>query len=227
MLSATRKSARIKDSRMGKGEVVETDDGGSPICGRWDRWDRTHCHEPPGYGTGHEGEGACLKHGGRRIPEKGKPGNADAMKTGAHIHPSKYFEHQELPQQIYIVDIYDQYMRDAPFGYGNVALGGEVWLIAIDRHKRLRMNDVIDDEGVMTKEENVAPDGSVYYKDREHPLHLAYHRLQRDTMDALKKMGILDAMSETQSASDGEMTVEVSIHSVDAADSEDIDVETE
>lgn len=210
---------------MGKGEIKETDDAGTEICGRWKHWEDAHCENPPGMGTGHEGYAACFECGGRG---SGPPeGSANAMKTGARMHPSRYYEVQEMPQQVYIVDIYQTYMADAPFGYENVALSSEVWLLAIDRHKRMRMNDVLSEEGIIVSEENIAPDGSVYYKDKENPVLLAYHRIQRDTMDALKKLGIIDNIGETKTASDGQMSVEVSIHGVEGADSTTVDAETE
>ncbi len=206
-------------------EYPETDEEGNPICGRpGPHLDGDEiCDNPPGHRTDHEGEGACWVCGGNAgAPE----GNINGMTHGEGVPPSKYFEHLEPPQQQFTVDIYKSYMHDAPFGYDKFAKSADVWLLAIDRHKRLRINGLLADDGLVLDEEMVGPDGEVTERQKEHPLMLAYHRLARDNLAGLEKFGILDK-SPREKLEEGNLTVNLTIHSVAAeeADHDEDDVD--
>lgn len=200
---------------MSKGEVKETNRHGEPICGRYKQYVGGHCQNPPGHKTDHEGEGACYACGGARNLE----GNTQARKHGVHIHQSKYFQGLPESQKLYVIDIYRSYMDDAPFAYGNIGKSGEVWLCAINRHKRLSLNDYIDREGIIIEEDKIAPDGTPLQEKKEHPAVLAYHRLESSNLRKLQKLGILN--EEGSRASGGDMSVEVTISGVDTDDGAD------
>lgn len=199
---------------MAEHNIKNTNEDGDPICGRKLNYRDGHCQNPPGFRTDHEGEGACFSCGGTEADSGAPEGNLNGMTHGRSVPPSKYFEHLEPNQQQFVVDIYRSYMHDAPFGYDNFAKSSEVWLSAIDRHKKLRINGLLSDQGLQISEEKVAPDGTMYAEKKEHPLMLAYHRLERDNMAKLQKLGILDDDSSTK-MENGEMSVEVQIHGVD------------
>lgn len=195
---------------MAEHPVKETDEEGNPICGRHLQYREEHCTNPPGLKTDHEGEGACFQCGGNT---GGPEGNSKAMTYGSTLPPSKYFDNLEQSQQKFVIDIYRSYMADAPFGYENFAMSSEVWLCAIDRHKKLVINDMLSDDGLMVQEDKIGPNGEIYEEDKENPLLLAYHRLERDVMSKLQKLGVLDDHKEN--IENGEMSVSVSIHGVD------------
>lgn len=201
-------------------EIQDTDEDGNPICGRKLNYRDGHCTNPPGYKTDHEGEGACFSCGGA---SSGAPkGNLNAMTHGESVPPDQYFGQLEPNQQEFVVDIYQSYMNDAPFGYEKLGKSSEVWLAAVDRHKKLRINGLLADEGLVTTESKVSPDGSIAEKDKEHPLMLAYHRLERDNMDKLRKLDILDD-TPAEKLEQGELTVEVSIHNVEGDEFERVE----
>lgn len=203
---------------MAKGDVKETDENGEPICGRYVPYgDGKHCENPPGYKTDHEGEGACYSCGGKRDME----GNMHGFKHGAHVSNSKYFDHLPEEQKLYVVDIYRSYMEDAPFDYSDIGKSGEIWLTAIDRHKKLRLNDYIDEQGLVITEDKIAPDGTPISEKKEHPAVLAYHRIDNRTTKKLKNYGILN--DEGKRISSGPASVEVTIAGVESADVETSD----
>lgn len=157
----------------------------------------------------------------------GPPGHTKAMKHGAYMSESRFFDNIPEKQQQHLISIFESYVEGAPFGYDDIAMASEVWSLAVDRMKRLRLNNYMADDGMIIEEEKVAPDGTIVTEKREHPAMLAFHRLDRDNLRRLEKFGIMEDMKKTQSAttSDG-LSVEVTIHEVDSDGEEPITVES-
>lgn len=214
-----------RDERFG---VKSHDKDGKEICGRWrgdEEYEYEYCHRIRGQGRGSDhSDGFCCdcSEGAAALGR-----SSSSMTHGLHMKNSAFVDKIPEEQQRYLAEIYRSYMEEAPFPYSNIAMSGEVWTLAVDRLKRLRLNDYLTHEGMIIDQEKIAPDGTITTETQEHPAMLAFHRLDRDNLRKMKKFGILDDITDAEQKVNEGMSVEVTIHDVAAGDADDGPVEVD
>ena len=141
----------------------------------------------------------CYVHQGGGAPE----GNTNPMKHGLYAQRTNYYNALEDDDKEFVEAMVDAWIGMSPYERDNVGIVNELYRCAIDQ---LRAWGGIEEfvngdelEG-LTKEMviGVSESGQPITAEDEHPVNMAYSRLDRDVRTKLKELGIYDSPEKQQ-----------------------------
>lgn len=153
------------------------------------------------------GEQYCEYHAGRQTgnPYGYTEAEAKANVThGLYARRTNYYKALEEEDRAFVEGMVRSWLEDAPFDRNNSAKVNELYRIAIDQHRAWRsLDEYVGEDGTlegMTKEVTVDYDPETKEEvtaEDEHPINLAYSRLDRDIVKRLKEMEIYGSDDST------------------------------
>lgn len=184
--------------------------GSKEVCGEI-KADETRCalpatyDNPPRCGYHHEDSDFNATKQGTKggSSTQGRP-----AKHGVYAKDDEFYQNLGGREQVFVDRMYDSFLEAAPFDESAVGKAEMLWQVALDMLKRRKINEYIQEEGlVQLKTAAVKDDGVVVKDPEENSLHLTYDRLGRTNTSILKKLDVFD--HETEKAEAGKTLIEI------------------
>lgn len=161
--------------------------------------------DPPRCGYHHEDSDFNAKKQGTKggSNRRGRP-----AKHGVYAKDDNFYQRLSGREQVFVDKMYQSFLEAAPFDESAVGKAEMLWQVSLDMLKRRKINEYIQDEGlVQLKTAAVKDDGVVVKDPEENSLHLTYDRLGRTNTSILKKLDVFD--HETEKAEAGKTLIEI------------------